>query len=543
MQDHLYILLKKLVVNNNIVIHQDELKLQLQSHPSYPSLHSVTGVLDHLNIPNAAIRTPQTVAILEQLPKHFIAVTQDQANEDIVLVTKGVGTVKLKTSSGHNKTITNTEFIDLWNGIVVAVEGDTNTNTNARRFSHRTTVFAVGMVALLGVSLYAILKATAFNTAHFLLSILGFAISILIVKHDLGLQTQIENSFCNLSKTTSCEAVLNGKGSSLFGKIKLSDLSIVTFLGYLISVLIGIASNVHIEAIIRILSLGGLMAAVYSIYYQAFSIKKWCPLCLGIVGVLLLQATTVFVVNTDNTVSIISLQSLLVIAISFALSVSAWFYLKSLIKNQKEFRTLAVKHQSFKRKFSIFNTLYNQEEKLESNPSIANELVFGNIHAPITITLVTSPFCFYCKAAHRDIMDILHNAKNDIKLQIRFMADPEQSENALYKIVSEVLHIYHTQGPQASLNILDILYKDGTDLNEWILKTNIHYNPSYDKVMSEQVAWSEANKINFTPAFYVNDRSLPQEYDRKDILLFLEELTEQHTINRLGALEASKIAS
>lgn len=541
MQDQLYTLLKKLVVKNNIVVHQDELKLQLQSHPSYPSLHSVTGVLDHLNISNAAIRTPQTAAILEQLPKHFMAVTQEHGNEDVVLVTKGVGTVILHTASERKKTLTNTEFLDLWNGIVVAVEGDASSSTN--RFSNKTMISVVGMIAMLGVSLYAILTTTSFSATHFLLSIIGFAVSILIVKHDLGLQTQIENSFCNLSKTTSCEAVLNGKGSSLFGKIKLSDLSLVTFLGYLISVLISIASNIHIDAIIGMLSLGGLTAAAYSIYYQAFSIKKWCPLCLGIVAVLILQATAVFLVNSTDFANIVSLQSLLVIALSFAIAVSAWFYLKSLIKNQKEFKTLAVKHQSFKRKFSIFNTLYNQEEKLDTNPSIANELVFGNIHAPITITLVTSPFCFYCKAAHKDIIDILQKAKNDIKLQIRFMADPEQPENVLYKMISEVLHIYHTQGAKASLDVLDILYTDGTDLNDWVLKTNIHYNPSYDKVMAKQLAWSKENKINFTPAFYVNDRPLPQEYDRKDILLFLEELTEQQTMNRLGPIKASKIAS
>ena len=54
MDAQLYQLLQLLIVKNNIQLHKEELKLQLLSHPSYPSLHSVTGVLEHFGVPNVA---------------------------------------------------------------------------------------------------------------------------------------------------------------------------------------------------------------------------------------------------------------------------------------------------------------------------------------------------------------------------------------------------------------------------------------------------------------------------------------------------------
>lgn len=64
-----YLLLK----NNSINIDKEELIFQIKSHPSYPSLHSITGVLDHFNIDNLAIKIPSEKSVLEELPDNFIA--------------------------------------------------------------------------------------------------------------------------------------------------------------------------------------------------------------------------------------------------------------------------------------------------------------------------------------------------------------------------------------------------------------------------------------------------------------------------------------
>ena len=540
MQDQLYILLKKLVIKNNVHINQDELKLQLQSHPSYPSLHSVTGVMDHFSIPNLAIKVPQTQEVLEQLPSGFLAVTNEDGIEDIAYVEKKKERFKIRSQSNDSKTITSKDFLSIWNGVLIAIEpeeGEVN-----KQFSQRTILLALIIVVFAGISVYAFFNSSMFSATHFLLSSIGFMISVLIVKHDLGIQTQLENSFCNLSKKTSCDAVLNGKGSVIFNKIKLSDLSLVTFLGYVFIYVLSSMINVHSELLMAILSLCGVAVALYSVYYQAIVIKKWCPLCLGIVGVLVVQASSILLMDVTHFTFIPSLTSLLAVFTGFALAITSWYFLKPLLQSKNDFTTLQVTHQKFKRTFSIFNTLLNQKKALETNPSITNELIFGHHHAPLTITLVTSPYCFYCKAAHKDVVDILKKGKERVKVRVRFMTDPSQ-QDALYKVVSEVMHVYHTQGPKACLNLLDILYESKTDLNHWVSNTNIHYNPSYDAVIEQQLDWSRSNNINFTPALYIGNKPFPSEYNRTDITQFIDDLIEVQSTNTTTVVHLSKQAS
>jgi len=541
MQDQLYILLKKLVVKNNIRINQDELKLQLQSHPSYPSLHSVTGVMDHFSIPNLAIKVPQTQEVLEQLPSGFLAVIDENGLEDIAYVEKKKDRFKLLSQSNDSKTITSEDFLSIWNGVLIAIEPEDG--EVKKQFSQRTILLALCIVAFTGIFVYALFNSSIFSAAHFLLSGIGFMISVLIVKHDLGIQTQLENSFCNLSKKTSCDAVLNGKGSVIFNKIKLSDLSLVTFLGYVFMFLLASMTKVQPELLTAMLSLCGVAAALYSVYYQAIVIKKWCPLCLGIVGVLVLQASSVLLMDVTLFSFSVSSTSLLIVFTGFAIAIASWYFLKPLLQSKTDYNTLQVSHQKFKRAFSIFNTLLNQETALETNPAITNELVFGHHHAPLTLTLVTSPFCFYCRAAHKDVVDILKKGKERVKVRVRFMTDPSQPDNALYKIVSETMHVYHTQGPKACLNLLDILYDSKTDLNHWVSNTNIHYNPSYDAVIKQQLDWSTANKINFTPALYIGNRPFPSEYNRTDFPQFIDDLLEAQSTNTTNVVHLSKQAS
>ena len=50
MKSPLSLIVKKLLSKNAISFDKKELDFQIQSHPSYPSLHAITGVLDHFNI-------------------------------------------------------------------------------------------------------------------------------------------------------------------------------------------------------------------------------------------------------------------------------------------------------------------------------------------------------------------------------------------------------------------------------------------------------------------------------------------------------------
>ena len=73
MKDTLLNLVQRLLRRNQISFDKEELSFQIQSHPSYPSLHAITGVLDHFNIENVAADVPINTRTLLQLPNCFIA--------------------------------------------------------------------------------------------------------------------------------------------------------------------------------------------------------------------------------------------------------------------------------------------------------------------------------------------------------------------------------------------------------------------------------------------------------------------------------------
>ena len=128
MKEELHLLLKKLVLKNNIQLNQEELKLQLVSHPSYPSLHSLTGVLSHFGIPNMAIRLEANSKILSQLPSCFIAVINLNDAENIVLVEKKNNRIKITLNDNKNVVYSPEEFLSKWNGIILAIEKDEKIN-------------------------------------------------------------------------------------------------------------------------------------------------------------------------------------------------------------------------------------------------------------------------------------------------------------------------------------------------------------------------------------------------------------------------------
>jgi hypothetical protein len=80
----LIILLRK----NGIRANEPELEFQPLSHPSYPSLHSITGVLDHFAIENYALGIPKGIDPLDLFPNSFLAVDKTNEHDGFAMVSR-----------------------------------------------------------------------------------------------------------------------------------------------------------------------------------------------------------------------------------------------------------------------------------------------------------------------------------------------------------------------------------------------------------------------------------------------------------------------
>jgi thiol-disulfide isomerase/thioredoxin len=281
-----------------------------------------------------------------------------------------------------------------------------------------------------------------------------------------------------------------------------------------------------------IISVIAFPITLYSIYYQAIVIKKWCFLCMTVVAILWSQI--VFAVLNINLVLDFSFstQSVLLTALSFISVFTIWNVLLPKLKTLRELKGIKIKYYKFKRNFNLFNTLLEQSKYINTKIENTNEIVFGNSTAKLQITIVTNPFCGHCKAVQTLVEAILKKYADKVKIYIRFNADVNNVENSLVKITSRLIELYNTNGEETCINAMHNIY-NGQDSKSWIKEFGTCSNkPLYFETLKKENKWCIDNTINFTPAILINGKSYPKEYDRSDLIYFIEDLVEnQQTQN------------
>jgi len=524
MGDSLHFLLKTILKIEGYAINFEELKLQLLSHPSYPSLHSVTGVLDHFCIDNLALEVPKNRETLFQLPDNFISIVSEENNQDFVVVNQKEDNVKLLYGDKKNKTVSIDKFFSIWNGIIVVIDKQDikTSNKKVTNTALLNNVYFLSAAVLLGLFFFT--KPSLFQSSHFILSLIGLWVSSLIVKHELGFQSKALDKICISNETTSCDAVLNSKGASISKHFKLSDISLIYFAGLTLSWLILINTSIIINSVI-LLTLIALPITLYSIYYQYNIVKKWCPLCLGIVAVLWAQCGTLFFDQTFLSSIELDKKSSFILFFSFLLTTSLWLFLKPLLKKQQELEKLEIDHYKFKRNFDLFNAVYSKNKVIDTTINDRQEIVLGNKNAALQILIVTNPSCFYCKEAHTDLENVLKKNSDSINITIRFNV-PADENNIANKVAKRLIEIYNTESEKKCSEALHEVYKDGADLYHWLLKWKESKGNSFENLLNVTKEWCIDNSINFTPALFINDKQFPKEYNRTDINYFIEDLIE-----------------
>ncbi len=523
MKEELYFLLIKLLSAKGINVNKEELNLQLLSHPSYPSLHALTGVLNHFNIENLAIEVSAEAETLELLPNPFIAHLVSE-EKDFVLVEKRDDVYSIHYREDKIEAISATDFLRIWDGVVLVVEKGEGIKKEGRPpILNKLIGVSFALLCVL-LAYFVFYNSHIFSLLHFVLSLCGLYFSVEIIKHEFGIASAASAKMCSLSEQTSCEEVLNSKGSQLFGILKLSEISLLAFSTFILAWFLFFLSGNSNAVILAFLSLGAIPVIFYSLYYQYFVVGKWCPLCLSIAAVLSLQAAAVLF--ADLPAFLFDFRNLLLFLISFLTTLISASFLLPIIRRKTSLEKLEIEHYQFKRKFSLFNAIYSNTEALEMIPPIAGEIVFGEREAALELILITNPFCYFCKQMHQDLQAFLKQAPEDIRVIIRFNVDPEKKENKVYRITSALLDIYNREGREAIMNALHEVYAENVDLEKW-MQDREKTQTSYEEILTTQRSWCQANDINFTPVLIVNGRPFPKEYDKGDLVYFMEDLIGQ----------------
>ncbi len=512
----------KLLKENGILYDKKELEFQIKSHPSYPSLHAITGVLNHFNIENVAAQVPSSSEALKELPTCFLAQINDNNKKSLVIVRKSKG--KLSIFNGAKKTVSllKDEFIEKFTGIIVAVEKNGNkTQTSVKtRFNKSISILLLTILTGLFIYLYFNWVDSIYTYLYSSLSVVGILISIAIVKQEIGLETAIGNAFCSgNSEKKDCDAVLTSKGAEIIKGYKFSDLSLLYFTGLFFLTLF-LAINPSIAFSVSLLA---MPITIYSIYYQYVVVKKWCLLCLTIVAVLWLQAIVVLL--SKNFLFTVTKEEVVIFVFTFSLVFLLWIYLKPLVLELNSLRKEKIKATKFQRNYTLFKNLLFTSKPIETKLIEDNEIIFGNINSKLELIVITNPFCGHCKPVHKIVEDLITKYCNEVRIIIRFNINVSDLESDVVKITSRLLEI-NTRDKNECLTAMSDIY-GGMSREKWFLKWgNCKEKEKFETVLKEEKNWCLKNNINFTPEILINGKSYPKEYNKADLIYFMEDLIE-----------------
>lgn len=504
----------------NITFDKTEFSFQIQSHPDYPSILAIADALTFFNIQNGIVRVEASE--IEVLPDRFVALLKEENNPSALYFVEKRGAVYYYSKNNKATEMSKSALESRWGGVVLLVEKGTTEPDNTTKKNNLTWVLPA-LCLMLFLSMLFLLEEKVEIKLFFIFPITGILFSVAALKDLFGTKSALLNSFCNITAATSCDTVVGSSKWKIFEILNFSDLSMVFFGSQFLGLLAFLFRNdtAAYFDIQTIMLLGAVPVLFASVYYQKFVEKKWCPICLVIISIILLELG--YVLFLQQTAFVFSAQALLVFGFVFAGVALVWFMLKKVLLQQKELKEFRITGNRFMRNYEIF------KNSLVSNDSIAlpnSPIVLGNKESDTEITIITSPFCGYCEDAHKILEKILTTNSNDLKIKVFFNTDIDGIAEETKVFFRSLLAVYLEKGATSFLEALHYWFET-KNVKDWIKKYELPYNnEEIDSIYRQQNLWCKNNDFNFTPAFFANGYQYPKAYSTESLAFFVNDLIE-----------------
>ncbi|WP_312824774.1 vitamin K epoxide reductase family protein [Epilithonimonas sp.] len=496
-------------ITSSLGVNSQEFTFQFQSHPDYPSALAFSDTLNFLNVKNDAYELQKEY--WGELPEEFITIY----NDTFALVKKEESGIQVFSDDVQNVSKeqlyeNSTDFVLLFEKEIISKE---------KRILNFYWLLNGFLIFLSG---YTIVFLNLHNTLFNLLSILGLFVSFEIIREKFGDEPAIIKGICrsNATDTTAkndCNKIMNADKTDVLG-LKLSDLSLLYFSALLV---LGIFSP-FTDSVLKFLSFVSCLVIAYSLVIQIFIEKVLCKVCLLLIGILIGQIiiSSIYFGNSIK-LNTIALSVLVFLVLFFALVL-----IKNLINQKEQYRKSDIKNLKFKRNYGIFKRELLEKKRI----FFQNTEIFrlGKPDAKLHISLVSNPYCGFCKEAHHILEKLLQKYPDDISAQIRFNYFPSAANTKYKNLINDFLYVFNKKNIEL-LKSVDFWFehKNEKKLREYY-NSQIH-NSDLTEIINISID-NESKSLNFTPVFLINGYAFPDKYDREDIFYFMEELLEDEEI-------------
>ncbi len=352
-----------------------------------------------------------------------------------------------------------------------------------------------------------------------IVKIFGIIVCFILVLDQLSPQNQLATKFCQaISRKRKCDNLLKSKSANFFGLISWSELGLLYFIGG-IGALLSLKQAYFSNPIVHVLSWITLVYSMWSLYHQAFKAKQWCPFCL-LVLVLFVVEFVAIILTFMPLEPMIGSDSLFLYT-SFAIPFFLWLLLKPSIKKAFAYDALWSKLASIKRNPELFQAALQEEAALPPLPAFSFIPNFGAASAKHEAVLVTNPWCGACEVAFKEIDQLIQSGAS-LKTKVIFCVGEAEDSAVFDQAVQMLAHCHlgrdiqaifrdYYKLPKAAFN-----QKYPLDLEEMLIAEA----KTWAKTHFE---WCNAAQIKFTPTHYLDGHQKPKMYEWNDLRFHLSE--------------------
>lgn len=519
MKDNTIQLLLLWLKKSHHAIDTRKLKLQFLSHPDAPGVTAITDSLNELSVPNMAVEIP--FATLKELHDPFLAyIRQGQEEQFAIVQQQEGGQWEVKMTEQGRITITSQKFEELFTGMAVLIDKKEPVNGWKRLVSRFPgAAYIIGASILLLWMLLFTEDAAA--PVHLLLAGGGLVTSCLVLAKELGYDTTSVDKFCNLSSETDCSAVIGSKYSKVVGDIKLSDLSVLFFSMQVFGWLFIYPQQPFVAAYQYAVSAGAVLITVLSIYLQKFVLKKWCPLCLVICGVLWAQAAIGAIMFGRGLKMVADLRLLAVIVITAMAFAAIAKFLKVLLEKAGKYEELTISSLAFRRNYRLFLPYFSQLRAMNTSMDGIPEIVLGHEGARVDLIVVSNPLCKTCISLHHQLHQWIER-NPQVCVRLRFYVPVENSQDKRTLVATKLIELYMKDASDG-IRELDRWYDD-PDPEAFYQRNDRMHSVQALNILKQHRQWCLSQHIFITPSIIVNGKRFPIFYEPSDIGFFLDEL-------------------
>jgi len=519
MSNQLAKLLYKVLKAYGISITYHTIKSVVYTHPAFPSMQCISDAFDSWKVKHVVLKLS-----FEELRSLNVPVIAYLKQGEFVWITQITDSnVHYWSVDNNGRTESHNRFEDEWSGVALAItDVDEAGEPNYREERSKEVKDNIVKYGILSGCMVSIILLTFLSWINdislsllpkimlFCVNAAGCYISYTLFRQEKQQSNRLTRRFCVAGTHIDCNQVTKSRYAKLFGLVSWAEVGMAYFSAVVIWLAIAPVSADWLSPLWWFLLLP-LPFTVWSLFTQAFLIRKWCLFCCAIVCLLWINAGILYFffpfVNVLPIIESTLLALLILVCIAVVLYVCRTNDFQGPYTGKRELAQIKYDLKTMRS--------HLPESQYETNHI---GFVWGNSYATYEITLYVSIACSFCDLAVKELRR-LTEIFPDMRFRILFAIPTDKHDDKPNKVVNHFISLYKTMGKKEFFDMLDIWY-DMTDKTLDALQKVFPIASASQDNRSELNAlyqFSQQAKIGYTPAILFNGRLLPPLYSYRDL--------------------------